>query len=148
MQKNQDLNRRDFHKLAVAALGGVIAGTQTAPFAGAADEKDKDKHPLLKDPHTCRGLNTCKEKGAGKKNACAGQGTCATAKAHECKGMGECKGQGGCGEKPGENECKGKGECAVPLSDKAWDKARKNFEAAAKKAGITVGKAPPKPKKK
>lgn len=144
--EHSELNRRDFHKLTMAAVGGVVAGTQFVHAQGK--DKDKDKNPLLVEPHVCRGLNTCKEKGAGKKNACAGQGTCATAKAHECKGMGECKGQGGCGAKPGENECKGKGECAVPLSDKAWDKTRKRFEEVAKKAGIKLGAAPPKPKKK
>jgi hypothetical protein len=145
--RDNELNRRDFNTLTIAALGGLVAGTR---MAGAADkdDKDKDKHPLLKEPHTCRGLNTCKEKGADKKNSCAGQGTCATAKAHECKGINECKGQGGCGEKAGENDCKGMGECAVPLSDKTWEKTRKRFEEVAKKANIKVGKAPPKPKKK
>ena len=142
--ENRELSRRDFNVLAMAALGGIAAGVRNV---NAAD-KNKDKDPLLKEPHTCRGLNTCKEKGADKKNACAGQGACATAKAHECKGMNECKGQGGCGEKAGANECKGKGECAVPLSDKTWEKTRKRFEEAAKKADIKVGKAPPKPKKK
>jgi hypothetical protein len=39
------------------------------------------------------------------------------------------------------------GECAVPLSDKAWAIARKNFEAAMKKAGKKFGDAPAKPKK-
>jgi hypothetical protein len=36
------------------------------------------------------------------------------------------------------------GECAVPLKDKAWAQARKNFEAAMKKAGKKVGDAPKK----
>jgi hypothetical protein len=58
--------------------------------------------------------------------------------------MNQCKGQGGCGSNPGENDCKGKGGCAVPLKDHAWDVARKNFEAAMKKAGKEVGSAPPK----
>jgi hypothetical protein len=34
------------------------------------------------------------------------------------------------------------GECAVPLKDKAWEKARKNFEAAMTKAGKKFGNAP------
>ena len=78
------------------------------------------------------------------KNDCAGQSQCATAKAHTCGGDNDCAGLGGCGEHPGENKCKGMGECAVPLSDKAWDKARKNFEAAMKKAGKKFGDAPAK----
>jgi hypothetical protein len=147
---NTNLNRRDFNALALSALGGLVAGARAAaaePYA--KDEKDdKDKHPLLKDPHVCRGLNTCKEKGADKKNSCAGQGTCATVKAHECKGENDCKGHGGCGENAGENDCKAKGGCAVPLSDKTWEKTRKRFEEVAKKAKIKVGDAPPKPKKK
>ncbi len=80
---------------------------------------------LLEDPHVCRGINTCKNKGkTGTTNDCAGQAHCATVAAHDCNGMNDCKGQGGCGEHPGENDCKGKGGCAVPLSDKTWPKAR------------------------
>jgi hypothetical protein len=36
------------------------------------------------------------------------------------------------------------GECAVPLKDRAWAKARKNFEAAMTKAGKKFGDVPPK----
>lgn len=140
---NSELNRRDFQRLSMAAFGGMLVG---ASAAGAAEEKDKDKgkekNPLLSDPHVCRGLNTCKAKGADKKNACAGQGTCATAKKHSCHFENECKGQGGCGEHPGENSCKGKGECAVPLNSKAWTKARKRFEELMKKEGKKFGPAP------
>ncbi|VTT99543.1 Uncharacterized protein OS=Planctomyces limnophilus (strain ATCC 43296 / DSM 3776 / IFAM 1008 / 290) GN=Plim_3266 PE=4 SV=1 [Gemmataceae bacterium] len=135
-------NRRDFTKLAAAALGGLVAGTAIAQEK-KDDKKDK-KNPLLSDKHVCRGLNTCKGKGAGGKNDCAGMGSCATAKAHECATLNECRGQGGCGEKPGENECKGMGKCAVPLKDKAWTAARKRFEELAKKENIKVGPAPKK----
>ena len=134
-----DQSRRDFfNKLAVAAGGGVLLGA--AGVARAAD--DKEKSPLLTEPHTCKGLNTCKGKGKGGKNDCAGQGACATANEHSCHGDNACKGQGGCGATAGQNECKGKGECGVPLKKSTWKKARKAFEAAAKKAGIKVGKAP------
>jgi len=101
-------------------------------------------NPLLSEPHVCRGLNTCKSKGAGGENACAGQGTCATAEHHECHTQNACKGQGGCGEKPGQNACKGKGECAVPLGEDAWKKARAKFEELMKAADKPVG-APPSP---
>lgn len=132
-------NRRDFTRLAAAAIGGLMAGT-----TAVADEKDKKdkKNPLLSDPHACRGLNTCRNKGKGGKNDCAGQGACATVKAHSCKGENECRGQGGCGEKPGENECKGMGGCAVPMERKAWDKARKRFEELMTAEGKKVGPAP------
>ncbi len=175
---NTDLSRRDFHRLTMAAFGGMVAGTLagcsgkeepakkgTAGGAkdqgggkktdgqktegGPADTGKKDGSTeqislLLQEPHVCRGLNTCKNTGASKDNACAGQGTCATATHHECAGQNDCKGQGGCGEKPGQNACKGMGECSVPLSDDAWKKARAAFEAAMKEHGRTFGQAPPK----
>ena len=140
-------NRREFTKLAAAAMGGLLAGLGAVR---AADEKPKPKDPkkplLLQEPHVCRGLNSCKGKGAGAKNDCAGQGDCATAKAHTCHKENDCAGLGGCGEHPGENKCKEMGECAVPLKDAAWAKARKNFEAAMKKAGKKFGDAPKKDK--
>jgi hypothetical protein len=142
---HSELNRRDFERLTLAALGGMVAGTQ---FDCRAWAKDEEENPLLGDKHVCRGINTCKGKGADKKNECAGQGTCAIAKEHSCHKENECKGQGGCGKSPGENKCKGMGECAVPLNDKAWDKARKRFEELMKKKGKKVGPAPKKPKKK
>ena len=130
--------------MAAAAFGGLVVGAGAPRLADAADEKKS----LLEEPHVCRGLNGCKNKGgcgATKgKNACAGQGGCATAEKHDCKGANACKGQGGCGATPGENSCKGKGSCHVPLSDSAWTKTRANFEAAAKKAGKQVGPAPKK----
>ncbi len=147
-----DLTRRDFNKLSLAAFHGAAAGLvvmgATGSLLGAKDEK-KEKHPLLSEPHVCCGLNTCKGKGLSKENACAGQGSCHTAGKHTCKGDNKCKGQSGCGTSPGENSCKGKGACAVPLKEKTWAIARKNFKKVASTAGIKVGK-PPKscPKKK
>jgi hypothetical protein len=144
-----DVNRRDFSRLALAALGGLLAGTS----AGYGDEKEEEKkedkktskkHLLLLEPHICRGLNTCKGKGKGGKHDCAGMGNCHTVESHTCKGENECRGQGGCGEKPGENACKGMGECAVPLKDKVWTKARKRFEELMTKEGKKFGPAPAK----
>lgn len=163
MQDN-GLDRRDFHKLTVAALGGMIAGTtigcgtnppatnQPATTAKvdpveAASLSDAEKRIII-EPHTCRGLNSCKNLGRSKENACAGQGTCATIADASCSGMNDCKGQGGCGEDPAMNSCKGKGGCHVPLMEGAWTKARKSFEVAMKKSGKTVGAAPAKPKAK
>ncbi len=65
-----------------------------------------------------------------------------TIKEHKCKGTNDCAGEGGCGAHPGENKCKGMGDCAVPLSKTAWAKARKNFEAAMKKADKKFGGRP------
>jgi hypothetical protein len=145
--QSPDLNRREFTKWAATALGGLVAGLSAVRAVTAADKDPEKKDPkkplLLQEPHICRGLNpTCEGEVAGKKNDCAGQAFGPTVKEHKCKGMSDCAGTGGCGEHPGENECKGKGECAVPLSDKAWAKARKNFEAAMTKAGKKFGDAP------
>jgi hypothetical protein len=147
MEERSDLNRRDFSKLAAAALGGLLAGAG----AGRADDKPKMKDPkkplLLQEPHVCRGLNTCKGLSKDKKNDCAGMGACATAKTHTCAGENACAGLGGCGANPGENKCKGMGACGVPLEDKAWAKARKRFEEEMKKANKKVGTAPKKAEK-
>jgi hypothetical protein len=70
------MNRRDFNKLLVAAVGGALAGAQVAP-ALAAEEKAKTGH-------ACKGKNECK-----------GQGGCKTGDAG-CKGKNSCKGKGGC----------------------------------------------------
>src|SRR3974377_1504218 len=129
------MNRRDFHRLGMAALGGMLACTasscvgnkKSADAELPSDAKDPDKSPWLQEPHICRGLNACKGLGKGKKNTCAGTSACAIAKAHTCGGDNECAGQGGCGEHPGENKCKGMGACHVPLQDEAWAKARKSF---------------------
>ncbi|HEV3256727.1 MAG TPA: hypothetical protein VG013_07610 [Gemmataceae bacterium] len=147
------MNRRDVNRLALAALGGLLTGTLIGcsgkpagkDKAGADKGSDDKTSLLLNDPHVCRGINTCKNKGKpGTSNDCAGQAHCATVAAHDCQGMNDCKGQAGCGEHPGENECKGKGSCAVPLSDKTWPKARKRFEELMTKAGRKFGDAPPK----
>src|ERR1700704_4150827 len=122
-----ELNRRAFQRLTAAAFGGLVAGASLGAGALAADSppgKDKDKNPMLGEPHVCRGLNVCKGLDTKKDNVCAGQGACATAKAHGCHADNECRGQGGCGAMPGENSCKAKGECAVPLSAATWKKAR------------------------
>jgi hypothetical protein len=152
-----ELTRRDFHRLTAAAMGGLVAGTlagcggeeepepadgggQQPPAghdaaggghqseAGGADAAKYDVSLLLEEPHVCRGLNTCMNKGASGENACAGQGTCATAEHHSCHQANACKGQGGCGEYPGQNACKGQSECGVPLSEGTWEKARAAFE--------------------
>ena len=167
--KKTDISRRDFHRLTTAALGGAVAGAllgcesqqRGGPRVAATDgdnhdeeghddheheegHEDHDHPPILEDKHTCRGLNTCKGKGADEKNACAGQGACAVAQAHTCHAANDCKGQGGCGSTAGQNECKGKGECAVPLSDTAWKKARAAFETAMNEDKWKFGEAPAK----
>ena len=154
------INRRDFNRLSMAALGGLVAGSVAgcrgktepggAPVAseqpgGEAGEASKDgemaaaDNPMLAEPHVCRGLNTCKGRGKTGENACAGQGACATVVAHRCAGQNECKGQGGCGQLPGQNACKGEGGCAVPLTGEMWEKARAKFEELMTRQGKQVG---------
>lgn len=165
--KRPDINRRDFNRLTIAAFGGMVAGSMTgcqkpappAPQAPATDAEagsstkdehdhaadgtaDKDVSLLMKEPHVCRGLNTCKGTYAGVENDCAGLGACATVAEHACAGSNECKGQGGCGTNPGMNSCKGKGSCHIPLMEDAWKLARAEFEKAMQKAGKKVGPAP------
>jgi hypothetical protein len=158
---DKTFNRRDLCRLALAALGGLAAGTLvgcsgsgSSKSSATSDSGSKNSSAgataqLLQDPHVCRGINTCKNKGKkGTTNECAGQGHCATVAAHDCSGTNACKGQGGCGENPGENQCKGKGGCEVPRSDDAkkmtWQKARKRFEELMTKAGKKFGDAPAK----
>ncbi|WP_339736049.1 hypothetical protein [uncultured Gimesia sp.] len=165
--KRPEINRRDFNRLTFAAFGGMVAGSMTgcnkpAPPASKAPAEDaeagsstKDEHDhaeeettdkdvslLMKEPHVCRGLNTCKGTYAGVENDCAGLGACATVADHACAGANECKGQGGCSTNPGMNSCKGKGACHIPLMEDAWKLARAEFEKGMEKAGKKVGPAP------
>jgi hypothetical protein len=157
-----ELSRRDFHRLATAALGGVVAGVIAGCGDGAA--KPTQKSDAVGTPaasktttstagtapvattaialHACRGLNECKGQGKDHKNACAGQGSCFTV-THECSGQNDCKNQGGCGGTNGFNDCKGKGGCGhFPIQDKIWKKARDKFESRMAEAKKKVGPAP------
>ncbi len=162
---SNELNRRDFHRLSMAAMGGVMAGSlagcetkPAVPTAAPSTAPTGSAEPAVaatgevagkQEWHLCRGLNECKGQGGGEtkgKNDCAGLGECATVKEHACGGENECKGQGGCGENPAANECKGKGGCHIPLMDHAWKQVRKRFEDKMKTAGKKFGEAPPKKK--
>jgi hypothetical protein len=124
--KRPELNRRDFNKLAAAAFGGVVAGT--AIGCGGKSESKSGNAGDVAEKHICKGLNTCKGKGADGKNDCKGKGTCATVAKHECGTKNECKGQGGCGDNAGKNECKEKGGCAIPLMDEKWKEVKAAFD--------------------
>lgn len=143
--KKDILNRRNFNQLAAATLGGVVAATALAGCSNGTDPTADggDGGAVAQgDIHLCRGLNSCKGKGATGENACAGQGQCASVKAHSCGGQNECKGQGGCGDEVGTNDCKGKGGCAIPLMEGKWKEARAALEDRMKKAGKEIGEAP------
>lgn len=140
---HRPIDRRQLNQLVLAAVGGVLAGAalgscgETQPADAGTEETE-----LLKEPHVCRGLNTCKGLGAGAANACAGQGSCASAEAHGCHYQNKCSGQGGCGATAGRNECSAKGECGVPLKDSTWTETRAAFETAMRAAGREFGDAP------
>ena len=124
-------NRRNFNKIILASIGGLLAGVQLASSygysrdgrapAGVADAGG--------DKHVCKGMNACKGQGGCKtgdagcagKNSCKGHGGCATSAKHECSGKNACKGQGGCKSGDhgcaGKNSCKGKGGCGVPVDE-------------------------------
>ncbi len=144
---DDDLTRRDFTKLSMAALAGAVVGctkASEAPVAQSGALKGVASDDLLlKEPHVCRGLNACKGTARGGGNACAGQGKCATSEAHGCGGRNACKGQGGCGASPGKNACKGQGKCGVPITmDPAWKKVRTALDGLAKQHGFALGPAP------
>ncbi|MCY2967018.1 MAG: hypothetical protein NT069_25850 [Planctomycetota bacterium] len=156
---SSELNRRAFHRLSVAALGGVMSGALVGcgdppavapPVAkkGGEAASESSVDIFASDMHVCRGLNNCKGKGAGEANECAGQGDCATpATHHSCGGDNACKGQGGCGTTAAQNSCKGQGKCHVPLMATAWKDARAFFEKEMKQAKKEFGEAPAKKKK-
>ena len=132
---DENVSRRDFGKLAVAAFGGVVAGSMLGGSLLSAGEMKADAKA---DAHACCGLNACKGQGKGSENACAGQGGCATTEAHGCQGSNACKNQGG----EGNNACKGQGSCSVPIKGDGWKKARANYKASMTKAGKKFGAAP------
>lgn len=160
---DRDLDRRNFHKLTIAALGGALAGAAAGCNSGTAPPEnspvtgtpsstppagkeivltDQQVELLTDEKHTCRGLNVCKGQGRSKENECAGQGTCASVVDTSCGGQNDCATLGGCGATAGLNDCKGKGGCHIPLMDDAWTKARSAFETAMKKKGKEFGPAP------
>jgi len=136
---DHSLDRRDFHKLTAAALGGLAAGS----VLGCGGGQDAAQQVVaLSEVHLCRGLNNCKGQGKGGDNACRGQGACATAKEHACGGQNDCKSLGGCGETAGENQCKGKGGCHVPLMESAWTKLRDKRQAQWTEKKLEFGQPP------
>jgi hypothetical protein len=184
-QNTVDNSRRGFNSWIAMAMSGLVSGLMglareseageqpPPPTEGNAaqppaaenrqDRAKKKKQPdssnlLLSEPHVCRGLNTCKGKGADGRNACAGQGVCATAPHHMCKGNNECRGLGACEEGtwpqhqpeyPGENTCKGKGGCEVPMYPnraRMWIKARNRFGAIMADMGKSIGYPPRDPR--
>lgn len=127
------LDRRDFHKLLAAAVGGMALGLS----ACTSNKTNNSENTAVKEPtekHACKGYNTCKgqggcasgNNGCKGRNDCSGKGGCATVEHHGCAGKNGCKGQGGCktavNQCVGKNECKGQGGCAVPVKAELLNK--------------------------
>ncbi len=79
------MRRRDFNKMMIAAVGGVLAGAEAAR-AQTLDDAIAAKSA----GHECKGKNSCKGKGGCK----SGDGSCKGK--NTCKGKGGCKGYGSC----------------------------------------------------
>ncbi len=84
------VKRRDFNKLLLGAVTGLLVGVQTGSVyaAEAADEGSVYAAEAADeggDKHACKGMNDCK-----------GQGGCASGD-NGCFGKNSCKGLGGCG---------------------------------------------------
>lgn len=127
----QELSRRKFHGLALAALGGAITGTMVG--CGKADDGANARADASSsDNDAANGSDNASDAGSGArgdeaaaenghdpqlllegKNVCRGLNhTCANHK----EGDNKCAGQGNCATAAahschGENECKGQGGC-------------------------------------
>ena len=105
-----------------AAVSGLLLGssvTVTSCSTGSDKTSESVAAKVVPEKHACKGMNTCKGKGADGKNECAKKGSCATVAHHSCGGNNTCKGLGGCKtdkhDCAGKNDCKGKGVCHVPV---------------------------------
>ena len=70
------INRRNFNKLMLASVAGIMSGLQVSTASTEAT--------LLAEKNACKGMNACK-----------GQGGCKTGD-NSCAGKNSCKGNGGC----------------------------------------------------
>jgi len=133
------MDRREFSKVMGAVAAGLVAGSRVFADPPASPAAAK------KDTHVCKGLNSCKGKGADAKNDCKGKGSCASAEAqHKCAGQNSCKGLGGCKTAEnkagaGKNSCKGKGGCEVPLKEGHGPAATKDGKSSCKGKGGCKG---------
>lgn len=108
--ENSELNRRDFHRLTMAAFGGALAGSvagcggESAPPAGGPASAPAGATTATPGGGTEQpaGLD---DDVAALENSVAAVGV----EKHLCRGLNACKNQG----KSGENECAGQGTCAT-----------------------------------
>ena len=68
-----EMNRRDFSKMVLVAVGGIVAGGAMVGCSG-----DGDKKETASDKHVCKGMNACKGKGGCKTgdDSCGGKNSC------------------------------------------------------------------------
>jgi len=72
------MKRRNFNKLLLGAVTGILVGTQARSVVAKEDETEGGEK------HGCKGQNDCK-----------GQGGCKSGD-NGCAGKNSCKGKGGC----------------------------------------------------
>jgi len=117
------MKRRNFNKLLLGAVAGILAGTQARSVVAQEEATEGGEKHVCKGMNECKGQGGCEtgDNGCAAKNSCKGHGGCATSAKHDCKGQNDCKGQGGCGGGDngcaGKNSCKGNGGCAVPVPE-------------------------------
>ena len=71
-----DIKRRNFNKLMLASVAGIMSGLQISTASAEAT--------LLAEKNACKGMNACKSQGGCK------------ASDNGCAGKNSCKGHGGC----------------------------------------------------
>ena len=135
--KKDNVSRRDFGKLALAAFGGVVAGSVLGGSLLSADEMKKEAAKA--DAHACCGLNACKGQGKGGDNDCAGQGKCSTTEAHGCAGRQRLQEPG----RRGHQRLQGTGELHGAHQGRRLEEgARQTTRPSMTKAGKKFGPPP------
>jgi hypothetical protein len=120
MMKRIELSRREFHRLTVAAFGGVVAGAAI----GCGDNGDDAGSGGGRDDETTTGdatqtdatISADNSQGNGEQELVGGE----RPELNACLGLNQCKQYG---KNPGEHDCAGYGACATA---KSHDCATKN----------------------
>ena len=69
------IDRRNFNKLILASVAGIMAGFQTTALSYGGGRPE----PVADNKHACKGQGACKtgDNGCAGKNSCKGKGGCA-----------------------------------------------------------------------
>jgi len=111
----QEIDRRHFNRLSLAALGGMVAGTTIAcrpagePEAEPATGNGDADQPANGDTGATTDGSASKTENGGEQLPEGVDPQLLTQEPHVCRGLNTCKGNG----KGGENACAGQGACAT-----------------------------------